>query len=208
MKAKLHELTVSAAKRSACNAHRTFPISLQESVGEYVEKAGVIKKTIHDIMIDKKDEKDVMVEFAAAFEDIPYPSDRQREVHGNDAWRQIKRYTGSEKRSLIEGIAQDIDMGDGLEVYVNPDYIAMTKVRGVRAAVKEMFERMKATAVRDPDSPVFINHADILERAEELAARLRAEFGTKEIYIDSLDLVIGAHSGPGTLALFFVGDHR
>ena len=86
--------------------------------------------------------------------------------------------------------------------------IAMTKVRGVRAAVKEMFERMKATAVRDPDSPVFINHADILERAEELAARIRAEFGTKEIYIDSLDLVIGAHSGPGTLALFFVGDHR
>lgn len=86
--------------------------------------------------------------------------------------------------------------------------IAMTKVRGVRAAVKEMFERMKATAVRDPDSPVFINHADILERAEELAAKIRAEFGTKEIYIDSLDLVIGAHSGPGTLALFFVGDHR
>ena len=86
--------------------------------------------------------------------------------------------------------------------------IAMTKVRGVRAAVKEMFERMKATAVRDPDSPVFINHADILDRANELADKIRAEFGTKEIYIDSLDLVIGAHSGPGTLALVFVGDHR
>ena len=86
--------------------------------------------------------------------------------------------------------------------------IAMTKVRGVRAAVKEMFERMKATAVRDPASPGFINHADILDRANELADKIRAEFGTKEIYIDSLDLVIGAHSGPGTLALFFVGDHR
>ena len=32
--------------------------------------------------------------------------------------------------------------------------------------------------------------------------------GTKEILIDSLDLVIGAHSGPGTLALFFMADHR
>ena len=86
--------------------------------------------------------------------------------------------------------------------------IAMTKVRGVRAAVKEMFERMKATALRDPDSPVFITHADILDRANELAEKIRAEFGTKEILIDSLDLVIGAHSGPGTLALFFMGDHR
>jgi len=86
--------------------------------------------------------------------------------------------------------------------------IAMSKVRGVRAAVKEMFEQMKATAVRDPQSPVFIVHADNLDRANELAERIRAEFGTKEILIDSLDLVVGAHSGPGTLALFFVGDHR
>ena len=46
------------------------------------------------------------------------------------------------------------------------------------------------------------------QRFMELADKIRAEFGTKEIYIDSLDLVIGAHSGPGTLALFFVGDHR
>ena len=86
--------------------------------------------------------------------------------------------------------------------------VAVTKVRGVRASVKEMFERMKQTAVRDPESPVFITHADNLDRANELADRIRAEFGTKEIYIDSLDLVIGAHSGPGTLALFFLGDHR
>ena len=86
--------------------------------------------------------------------------------------------------------------------------IAMSKVRGVRAAVKEMFEQMKKTAVRDPDSPVFIVHADNLARAQELADKVRAEFGTKEIHIDSLDLVIGAHSGPGTLALFFLGDHR
>jgi fatty acid-binding protein DegV len=44
--------------------------------------------------------------------------------------------------------------------------------------------------------------------AMELADRVRAEFGTEEIVIDSLDLVIGAHSGPGTLALFFLADHR
>ena len=86
--------------------------------------------------------------------------------------------------------------------------IPISKVRGVKAAIKEMFERMKATSVRDPESPVFINHADAPQRAQELAEMIRREFGTKEIVVDNLDLVIGAHSGPGTIALFFVGDHR
>ena len=101
-----------------------------------------------------------------------------------------------------------LDIKPVLHVDDEGKLIAMTKVRGTKAAVKEMFERMKATSVRDPESPVFIVHGDILDRANELAEKIREEFGTKEIYIDSLDLVVGAHSGPGTLALFFVGDHR
>ena len=86
--------------------------------------------------------------------------------------------------------------------------IPVSKVRGVAKAVSEMFRHMKETAVRDKKLPVFINHADCLDRARELADRIRAEFGTEEILIDSLDLVIGAHSGPGTLALFFLADCR
>lgn len=128
MKANLHELTISAAKRSACTQHRNFPISLQETTGEYIEKAAIIKRSIEAILIDKRDEKDVMTEFAASFEDIPYPSDKQRRLHGNDAWRQIKRYAMSETRPLIKGIAQDVDMGNDLTVFVNPDYICMTRV--------------------------------------------------------------------------------
>ena len=133
MKARLHEISTATLKRNACNARRNFPIDLQESVGEFVEKAGLIKKAINEILIDKKDEKDVMTSFAAAFEEIPYPSDRQREVHGNDAWRQIKRYTTCERRPLIPAVAQEIEMGEDLTVYVNPDYLVMTRVSVVES---------------------------------------------------------------------------
>ena len=101
-----------------------------------------------------------------------------------------------------------LDIKPVLHVDDEGKLIPMTKVRGVRSAVNEMFARMKKTAVRDPKLPVFIVHADCADRAMELADRVRAEFGTEEIVIDSLDLVIGAHSGPGTLALFFLADHR
>ena len=78
----------------------------------------------------------------------------------------------------------------------------------LRAAVKSLIAHMRETWNGDPDSPVFINHADSPERAQELAERVRSEFGVREIVIEPLDLVIGAHSGPGTLALFFMGSKR
>ena len=86
--------------------------------------------------------------------------------------------------------------------------VAVGKVRGVKAAITAMFKHMEETAERDPSLPVFINHADCLGRATELADMIRNGLGFREILIDSLDLVIGAHSGPGTIALFFLGSKR
>lgn len=85
---------------------------------------------------------------------------------------------------------------------------AVDKVRGVRAAVKTMLAHMRETFENQPDSPVFIVHANNAEKAEELAERVRSEFGPREIVIAPLDLVIGSHSGPGTLAVFFMGSQR
>ena len=101
-----------------------------------------------------------------------------------------------------------LDIKPVLHVDDEGHLIAMDKVRGMRAAVKSLIAHMRETWSGDPDSPVFINHADSPERAQELAERVRSEFGVREIVIEPLDLVIGAHSGPGTLALFFMGSKR
>ena len=55
---------------------------------------------------------------------------------------------------------------------------------------------------------VFISHGDCREDAETLAAMIRGKFPVKRLEINYVGPVIGNHSGPGTLALFFLGKHK
>ena len=57
-------------------------------------------------------------------------------------------------------------------------------------------------------SIAFISHGDCLEEAEGLAAKIREELGIEDIRINYVGPVIGTHSGPGTMALFFLGTER
>ena len=51
-------------------------------------------------------------------------------------------------------------------------------------------------------------HGDCLEDAEYVADQIRKRFGVTDFLIEYVDLVIGAHTGPGVVALFFEGDKR
>ena len=83
------------------------------------------------------------------------------------------------------------------------------KVRGRKASIQAIVDRFGETALDiNPDMPVFICHGDCLEDAEEMASLVKNKYGVKEVYIDYVGPFIGAHSGPGTLALFFVGKER
>ncbi len=86
--------------------------------------------------------------------------------------------------------------------------INIGKARGRRAAVSSLFEHMKETAVNPSEQTVFISHGDCEEDALALKEMIEKEFSPKEIQINPIGPVIGAHSGPGTLALFFLGSKR
>ena len=87
--------------------------------------------------------------------------------------------------------------------------IPMEKVRGRRKAIKGLLDHMEKTAIKPvSEQTVFITHGDCLEDAELLADLVRERFGVKDVSINYVDPVIGAHSGPGTLALFFLADSR
>ncbi len=58
------------------------------------------------------------------------------------------------------------------------------------------------------NSTMFISHGDCREDADYLAQQLKEQCGVKEVVISYVGAVIGSHSGPGTLALFFLGKHR
>ena len=84
--------------------------------------------------------------------------------------------------------------------------IKMSQVRGRKKSIRKMAERLGETIV--PHSPIFISHGDCIEDAELLKEILEKEYDKKVDLITWIGSVIGAHSGPGTLALFFIGTER
>ena len=86
--------------------------------------------------------------------------------------------------------------------------INMSKVRGRRLALKAMADKYTATALDPAGGIYFISHGDCLEDAERLESMLAESCGHKAAHVSNIGPVIGAHSGPGTLALFFLGRQR
>lgn len=86
--------------------------------------------------------------------------------------------------------------------------ISVSKVRGRKAAILKLAETLSKTAWDPVNTPVFISHGDCLEDAEFLAETLKKNNGVKDVYINPVGPVIGAHAGPGVLALFFLGKQR
>ena len=87
--------------------------------------------------------------------------------------------------------------------------IPLEKVMGRKKSILGMIKHMEETA----DAPiseqtVSITHGDCLEDAEFLRDKIAEKFGVTDIHINYVDPVIGAHSGPGTLALFFMASRR
>ena len=84
--------------------------------------------------------------------------------------------------------------------------IKITQVHGRKKSIRKMAEALGETILED--TPVFISHGDCLEDAQLLAKILKEEYGRDTDLITGIGSVIGAHSGPGTLALFFRGQQR
>ncbi len=84
--------------------------------------------------------------------------------------------------------------------------IKVTQVHGRKKSIRRMAEKLGETILEG--SPIFISHGDCLGDAEMLAQILKDEYGKEVQLITGVGSLIGAHSGPGTLALFFRGTER
>ena len=84
---------------------------------------------------------------------------------------------------------------------------AVEKVRGRKASLDSLVRHYQEGTQAYESQIVFISHCDCPEDAQYLADRV-AEIGAKRIVINDIGPVIGAHSGPGTAAIFYTGDNR
>ena len=57
-------------------------------------------------------------------------------------------------------------------------------------------------------SGFFIGHGDCLADAQYVEQQVKTQLGVQEVFINDIGPVIGSHSGPGTLALFFLAENR
>ena len=86
--------------------------------------------------------------------------------------------------------------------------INCTKVRGRRSAITALADKYTELAKTPESGYVYISHGDCYKDAAMLADMIKERHGNSVDVITDVGLVIGAHSGPGTLALFFVGKER
>ena len=85
---------------------------------------------------------------------------------------------------------------------------SFAKVRGRKASIDYLAQKMAELGEGYDNEMAFVVHGDCQEDAETLAQLVKDTCGVKEVHIGYLGPVIGAHTGPGVLSLFFMGKHR
>ena len=86
--------------------------------------------------------------------------------------------------------------------------ITMGKLRGRKSAIKALCDKVAELGIPGANDTIFICHGDCQEDAELLKSMLQERYGTKEVFIYYIGAVIGSHAGPGTMAVFFLGNER
>lgn len=86
--------------------------------------------------------------------------------------------------------------------------VPVSKARGRKAAINALLDKIEALAIRPEEQTMFICHADCELDARAVAQQIKDRFGTKTVYINYIGPVIGSHTGPNTMGIFFVGTQR
>ncbi|MBP3616624.1 MAG: DegV family protein [Lachnospiraceae bacterium] len=85
---------------------------------------------------------------------------------------------------------------------------SVCNVRGRKKSLLKLVDRMESNIEGCQNDIVFISHGDCPEDAQFVADQVKSRFGIENILIDYVSPTIGAHSGPGTVALFYLGTKR
>ena len=121
-------------------------------------------------------------------------------------------YRGGRVSKTAAVIGTLVSIKPKLHVDSEGHLIVIGKVRGrkksLSALVDYMEEKMGSRVQENKDDYVFISHGDALEDAEYVRDQIRERFGMEHFMINHIGHTIGAHSGPGTIALFFMGESR
>lgn len=82
--------------------------------------------------------------------------------------------------------------------------IPLEKIRGRKKVLQRMVEVMKERGTNFSGQTVGISHGEDEETAIQLQEKIKEQLGSETFFISSIGSAVGAHAGPGTIALFFL----
>jgi DegV family protein with EDD domain len=86
--------------------------------------------------------------------------------------------------------------------------VPASKVKGRKKALMSLVDEFRQKSVNPEEQVIFISHGDSLKDALIVKDMITSEFNVKDVIINNVGPVIGSHAGPGTIALFFIGEKR
>ena len=119
-------------------------------------------------------------------------------------------YRGGRVSKLTAVAGTIIQIKPILHVSDEGKLVPIGKARGRKKSLTALVDNMQRTmgSYRDKNDIVFISHGDALEDAEYVANLVKERFGIEKFLINPVSPTIGAHSGPGPIALFYMGEKR
>lgn len=119
-------------------------------------------------------------------------------------------YRGGRVSKTAAFVGTVINLKPMLHVDDEGHLIPLSKVRGRKKSLIALVDAMEQQigSWRDKNDIIFISHGDALEEAEYVASLVKERLGYDSFLINYVGSTIGAHSGPGTMALFYMGDYR
>lgn len=123
-----------------------------------------------------------------------------------DDLNHLKR--GGRISSTVAVVGTMLNIKPVLHVDNEGKLISVSKVKGRKKSIKELLEKLKKNITNSEEQTIFISHGDCLDEAEHLKSLILEEIKVKNIIIGNIGPVIGSHSGPETVAVFFMGNER
>lgn len=119
-------------------------------------------------------------------------------------------YRGGRVSKTTAVVGSVLNIKPVLHVDNDGKLVAIGKVRGRKKSLLELVKLMdeKIGNYHDSCDTIFISHGDCEEEARYVEEKVKEKYQIKTVVINQVGATIGAHSGPGTMALFFVGEER
>ena len=119
-------------------------------------------------------------------------------------------YRGGRVSKAAAFVGTMINLKPILHVDNEGHLIPLSKVRGRKKSLMALVDAMEQQvgSWKDKNDIIFISHGDCEEDAQFVADLIKKRMGYDSFLINYVGPTIGSHTGPGVVALFYMGDHR